>query len=57
MQSICTKHELKAYEMRLEEIRARLNADFHEVMVASVPMHFAPGVGEQLWEKQTKPAN
>lgn len=34
LHSICSQQELKAYEMRLEEIRAALNADFHEVMAA-----------------------
>jgi hypothetical protein len=29
----CTKQELKAYEVRLEEVRAGLNADFAEAMV------------------------
>ena len=32
--SIRPKQELKAYEVRLEEIRAALNADFSEVMAA-----------------------
>jgi hypothetical protein len=32
--SICAKRELKAYEIRLEEIRAGLNADFAETMAA-----------------------
>jgi hypothetical protein len=32
--SIRPKQELKAYEVRLEEIRAALNADFAEVMAA-----------------------
>jgi len=30
--AICTKQEMKAYEVRLEEIRARLNAEFAEAM-------------------------
>ncbi len=30
--SICSKQEMKAYEVRLEEIRAGLNADFAEAM-------------------------
>ena len=29
----CTKQELKAYEVRLEEVRAGLNAEFAEAMV------------------------
>jgi hypothetical protein len=29
---ICSKQELKAYELRLEEIRAGLNAGFSELM-------------------------
>lgn len=32
--SIRTKQQLKAYEIRLEEIRAGLNADFSETMAA-----------------------
>ena len=32
LQSICPKQELKAYELRLEEIRAALNASFSETM-------------------------
>jgi hypothetical protein len=31
--AICTKQEMKAYEVRLEEIRARLNMEFAEMMV------------------------
>jgi hypothetical protein len=34
LQSIRSKRELKAYEIRLEEIRAELNADFSESMAA-----------------------
>ena len=34
LQSICSKQELKAYELRLEEIRAGLNAAFSETMAA-----------------------
>ena len=34
LQSICSKQELKAYELRLEEIRAGLNAAFGETMAA-----------------------
>ena len=30
--AICTKQEMKAYEVRMEEIRARLNAEFAETM-------------------------
>ena len=33
-QCICPKQELKAYELRLEEIRAGLNAAFSEMMAA-----------------------
>lgn len=32
LQCICPKQELKAYELRLEEIRAGLNAGFSETM-------------------------
>jgi hypothetical protein len=32
LQSICSKQELKKYELRLEEIRAGLNAGFSEMM-------------------------
>jgi len=34
LHSICSQRELRAYAIRLEEIRAGLNADFAEVMVA-----------------------
>ena len=34
LQCICPKQELKAYELRLEEIRAGLNASFSETMAA-----------------------
>jgi hypothetical protein len=34
LQFICPKQELKAYELRLEEIRAGLNAGFSETMAA-----------------------
>lgn len=34
LQSICQKRELKAYELRLEEIRAGLNAAFSETIAA-----------------------
>ena len=34
LQSICPKKELRAYEFRLEEIRAGLNAAFSEMMAA-----------------------
>ena len=34
LQCICPKQELKAYELRLEEIRAGLNAAFSEMMAA-----------------------
>ncbi len=34
LQSICPKQELKAYELRLEEIRAGLNACFSEMIAA-----------------------
>ena len=34
LQSICPRQELKAYELRLEEIRAGLNAGFSETMAA-----------------------
>lgn len=32
--SICPKQEMKAYEVRLEEIRAGFNADFAEAMAS-----------------------
>jgi hypothetical protein len=32
--SIWSRHEMKAYKVRLEEIRAGLNADFAEAMAA-----------------------
>jgi len=34
LHSICSQRKLKAYAIRLEEIRAGLNADFAEVMAA-----------------------
>ena len=34
LQSICMRQELKTYELRLEEIRAGLNAAFSATMVA-----------------------
>jgi len=34
LQSLCPKQELKAYELRLEEIRAGLNTSFFETMAA-----------------------
>lgn len=34
LQSICPKQELKTYELRLEEIRAGLNACFSEMTAA-----------------------
>ena len=34
LQSICSKQELRTYELRLEEIRAGLNAAFAEAMVS-----------------------
>lgn len=34
LQSILSKQELRAYELRLEEIRAGLNAAFSEMMAA-----------------------
>jgi hypothetical protein len=58
MHSICRKNELKAYEMRLEEIRSGLNADFHELMVARERADaFRFWSWRTALEKQTKPAN
>jgi len=34
LRSICPRQEMKAYELRLEEIRAGLNAGFSETMAA-----------------------
>jgi hypothetical protein len=34
LQSICSKQELEVFELRLEEIRASLNAGFSETMAA-----------------------
>lgn len=58
LQSILTEHELKAYEMRLEEIRAGLNAAFDEAMAMR---ECADAFRFRSWrtaiEKKTEPAN
>ena len=58
LHSICSKQELKAYEMRLEEIRAGLNSTFHEVMSAR---EIADAFRLRSWrtalEKEIKPVN
>ncbi len=58
LQAICPKQELKAYELRLEEIRAGLNAAFAEAMVSR---ERANEFRLRSWridvESQTKPPN
>jgi len=58
LHSIRSKRELRAYAIRLEEIRAGLNADFAEVMAAR---ERADEYRFQSWrialERQTKPVN
>lgn len=58
LQSIRSKRELKAYAIRLEEIRAGLNADFAEVMVARERAdEFRFWSWRTALEKQTELAN
>ena len=55
---IRSKRELKAYAIRLEEIRAGLNADFAEVMAARERAdEFRFWSWRIALERQTKPVN
>ena len=56
--SIRSQRELKAYAIRLEEIRAGLNADFTEAMLARERAdEFRFWTWRIALEKQTKPVN
>jgi hypothetical protein len=56
--SIRSQRELRAYAIRLEEIRAGLNADFAETMVARERAdEFRFWTWRTALEKQTKPVN
>ena len=58
LHSIRSRRELRAYAIRLEEIRAGLNADFAEVMVARERAdEFRYWYWRTTLEKQTKPVN
>lgn len=58
LHSIRSRRELRAYAIRLEEIRAGLNADFAEVMVARERAdEFRYWYWRTALEKQTKPVN
>ena len=58
LHSICSEQELKAYEMRLEEIRAALNADFCETTAARERADaFRLWSWRTAMEKQTKTTN
>ena len=58
LHSIRSRHELKAYAIRLEEIRAGLNADFAEAMLARERAdEFRFWTWRIALEKQTKPVN
>jgi len=53
--SIRSQRELKAYAIRLEEIRAGLNADFAEVMAARERAdEFGSRVGESPWKDKRR---
>jgi len=55
---ICSQRELRAYAIRLEEIRAGLNADFADVMVARERAdEFRFWSWRTALERQTKPVN
>jgi len=57
-QSIRPQRELRAYAIRLEEIRAGLNADFAELMAARERSdEFRFRTWRTALEKQTKPVN
>ena len=56
--SIRSQRELKAYAIRLEEVRAGLNADFAEVMATRERAdEFRFWTLRIALEKQTKPVN
>ena len=58
LHSIRSQRELKAYAIRLEEIRAGLNADFAETMAARERAdEFRFWTWRTALDKQTKPAN
>ncbi len=58
LHSIRSQRELRAYAIRLEEIRAGLNADFAEVMLARERAdEFRFWTWRIALEKQTKPVN
>jgi hypothetical protein len=58
LHSIRSQRELKAYAIRLEEIRAGLNADFAETMAARERAdEFRFRTWRTALDKQTKPAN
>lgn len=58
LQSIRSQRELKAYAIRLEEIRAGLNADFAEtVALRERADEFRFWTWRTALEKQTKPMN
>ena len=58
LQSICPRQELKACELRLEEIRAGLNAVFSETMAARERAdEFRLRSWRTAVQSQTKPAN
>lgn len=58
LHSIRSQRELKAYAIRLEEIRAGLNADFAEVMAARERAdEFRFRTWRTAMEKQMEPVN
>jgi len=58
LHSIRSRRELKAYAIRLEEIRAGLNADFAEAILARERAdEFRFWTWRIALEKQTKPVN
>ena len=58
LHSIRSQRELKAYAIRLEEIRAGLNADFAETMAARERAdEFRFWTWRTALERQTKPVN
>ena len=58
LHSIRSQRELRAYAIRLEEIRAGLNADFAEVMLARERAdEFCFWTWRIALEKRTKPVN
>lgn len=58
LQSIRSQRELKVYAIRLEEIRAGLNADFAETMALRERAdEFRFWTWRTALEKQTKPMN